>query len=213
MCKAQACTYIEPVHMQNYPKSLTNLIDQLKKLPGVGPKSAERIAFHILDSGSKEAENLVKTITEVKNCIKYCSRCFNLSENQLCRICSQPNRNKELICVVETPKDIQAIEKTRKFNGVYHVLLGKISPLEGISPEKLKIKELLHRINTQKPKEIILATSADVEGEATSLYLAKLIKPFETKITRIAYGIPVGSSLEFADEVTLMRAMEGRRNI
>lgn len=197
----------------NYPKSLIKLIEQLKKLPGIGPKSAERIAFHILASNSNEAGILSQAITELKNRVKYCHQCFNLSENNLCEICNQSNRNKDIICVVETPKDVQAIEKTRKFNGIYHVLLGKISPLDGIGPEKLKIKELLNRIRTKKHKEIILATSADVEGEATSLYLAKLIKPLGIKTTRIAYGIPVGSSLEFADEVTLMRAMAGRQNI
>lgn len=197
----------------NYPKSLLTLIDRLKKLPGIGPKSAERIAFHLLDSNSGDTEKLTRAITEVKNRIKYCSQCFNLSENQLCSICNQPNRDKNTLCVVETPKDIQAIEKTRKFHGLYHVLLGKISPLEGIGPEKLKLKELINRIKHRKPQEIILATSADVEGEATALYLAKLIKPLDIKVTRIAYGIPVGSSLEFADEVTLMRAMEGRRSI
>ena len=197
----------------NYPHSLLNLIDRLKKLPGIGPKSAERIAFHLLDSNSGETAKLTRAITEVKNRIKYCSLCFNLSENQFCQICSQSNRNQNIICVVETPKDIQAIEKTRKFNGLYHVLLGKISPLDGIGPEKIKLKELMNRIRRKKPQEIILATSADVEGEATALYLAKLIKPLGIKVTRIAYGIPVGSSLEFADEVTLMRAMEGRRSI
>lgn len=199
--------------MENYPHSLLTLIDRLKKLPGIGPKSAERIAFHLLDSNSGETTELSRAITEVKNRIKYCALCFNLSENQFCQICSQSNRNQNIICVVETPKDIQAIEKTRKFNGLYHVLLGKISPLEGIGPEKLKLKELMNRIRRKKPQEIILATSTDVEGEATALYLAKLIKALNIKVTRIAYGIPVGSSLEFADEVTLMRAMEGRRNL
>lgn len=197
----------------NYPNSLLNLIDQLKKLPGIGPKSAERIAFHLLGSNSDQTQKLSQAITELKNRIRYCSQCFNLSENKLCRICSQSNRDTNIICIVETPKDIQAIEKTRKFHGLYHVLLGKISPLEGIGPEKLKIKELMARIQNKKPHEIILATSADVEGEATALYLAKLLKPLGIKVTRIAYGIPVGSSLEFADEVTLMRAMEGRRDI
>lgn len=197
----------------NYPNSLLNLIDQFKKLPGIGPKSAERIAFHLLGSNSDQTQKLSQAITELKNRIRYCSQCFNLSENKLCRICSQSNRDTNIICIVETPKDIQAIEKTRKFHGLYHVLLGKISPLEGIGPEKLKIKELMARIQNKKPHEIILATSADVEGEATALYLAKLLKPLGIKVTRIAYGIPVGSSLEFADEVTLMRAMEGRRDI
>lgn len=195
----------------NYPQSLVNLIDQLKTLPGVGPKSAERIAFHLLKSDKEAAVKLSSAITELKNKIKYCSQCFNLSEKDLCDICNNSKRDKNIICIVESPKDTQAIEKTRKYNGHYHVLLGKISPLDGIGPDKLKIKELVNRIKKQKPQEIIIATSSDVEGETTALYIAKLLKPLGIKITRIAYGIPVGSSLEFADEITLMRSMEGRQ--
>lgn len=192
----------------NYPKSLINLIDQLKALPGVGPKSAERIAFHILNTNP---DKLTLAITELKARIRYCSQCFNLSEKELCGICSDPKRDKHTICIVENPKDIHSMERTRKYTGLYHVLLGKISPLDGIGPDKLKIKELLNRVEKQRPKEIIIATSSDIEGETTALYVAKALKPKAVKITRIAYGIPVGSSLEFTDEVTLMRSLEGRQ--
>lgn len=195
----------------NYPESLINLIDQLKKLPGIGPKSAERIAFHLLKSDPETISKLTSSITALKTKIRYCAQCFNLSEKELCEICNGAKRDKNIICVVENPKDIQAIEKARKYTGVYHVLLGKISPLDGIGPDHLKIKELLTRIEKQKPQEIIIATSSDVEGETTALYLAKILKPAGVKITRIAYGIPVGSSLEFADEITLMRSLEGRQ--
>lgn len=199
--------------MHDYPQSLLRLIDRLKKLPGIGPKSAERIAFYLLDSGPEETVKLTEVMTELKRRIRYCSQCFNLSESALCPICSQNSRDGKIICIVETPKDIHSIEKTGKFHGVYHVLMGKISPLEGVGPERLKIKELLERVRNKQPEEIILATSADVEGEATALYLVKLLRPFNVKVSRIAYGIPVGSSVEFADEVTLMRAMEGRQAI
>lgn len=195
----------------NYPQPLINLIDQLKTLPGIGPKSAERIAFHLLRCDHEATKRLASSINELKDKIKYCTQCFNLSEKELCGICSDSRRDKNIICIVENPKDIQAIEKTRKYNGLYHVLLGKISPLDGIGPDRLKIKELLNRIKEQKPQEIIIATSSDVEGEATALYLAKILKPAGIKITRIAHGIPVGSSLEFADEITLMRSLEGRQ--
>lgn len=196
--------------MPNYPQSLIALIEQLKTLPGIGPKSAERVAFHILKSDSESAVKLAQSILEVKDKIKYCNICFNLAEKEICSICSNPRRDINTICVVETPKDIQAIEKTGKYHGIYHVLLGKIAPLEGIGPEHLKIKELIQHIQKQKPQEIIIATSADIEGEATALYLVKIIKPMGIKTTRIAYGIPVGSSLEFADEITLTRSFEGR---
>lgn len=190
----------------NYPQSLTNLIDQLKTLPGIGPKSAERIAFHLLNS---DTAKLASAISELKNKIRYCTQCFNLSEKELCAICNDTRRDKNTICIVENPKDVQAIEKTRKYHGLYHVLHGKISPLDGIGPDKIKIKELLQRV--KKQQEIILATSSDVEGETTALYLAKALRPTGTKITRIAYGIPAGTSLEFADEITLMRSLEGRQ--
>lgn len=195
----------------NYPQSLINLIDQLKTLPGIGPKSAERIAFHLLKSDSDIPAKLSQAITDLKNKIRYCSQCFNLSEKELCNICTNTKRDKNIICVVESPKDIQSIEKTRRYNGLYHVLLGKISPLDGIGPDKVKIKELVQRAEKQKPKEVIIATSSDIEGETTALYIAKALKSTGIKITRIAYGIPAGSSLEFADEITLMHSLEGRQ--
>lgn len=195
----------------NYPQSLINLIEQFKTLPGIGPKSAERIAFHILKNSREDSAKLANAITELKNKIKYCAQCFNLAEKELCIICDNTKRDKNIICVVENPKDVQAIEKAGKYNGLYHVLLGKISPLDGIGPDQLRIKELLNRIEKQKPQEIIIAVSSDVEGETTALYLVKLLKPSGVKVTRIAYGIPAGSSLEFADEITLMRSLEGRQ--
>jgi recombination protein RecR len=195
----------------NYPQPLIDLIDHLKVLPGIGPKSAERIAFHILNADKESAVKLSQAITELKHKIKHCTICFNLSENDICGICGNDKRDKNNICVVESPKDVQSIEKTRNYNGLYHVLLGKISPLDGIGPDDIRIKELLERVEKNRPQEIIIATSSDVEGEATALYLAKILKPFGVKITRIAYGIPVGSALEFADEITLTRSLEGRR--
>lgn len=195
----------------NYPKPLIDLIDQLKTLPGIGPKSAERIAFHLLKTDTESVSKIANALNELKNKIKYCSQCFNLSEKELCNICGESRRDKNIICIVENPKDVEAIERARKFNGLYHVLLGKISPLDGIGPDHLKINELLARIEKNKPQEIIIATSSDVEGETTALYISKLLKSTGIKITRIAYGIPVGSSLEFADEVTLMRSLEGRQ--
>lgn len=195
----------------DYPKPLTDLIDEFKNLPGIGPKSAERIAFHILKNDAETASRLARAINNLKSKIRYCGQCFNLSEKELCNICSNSKRDRNVLCIVENPKDIHAMEKTRKFNGFYHTLLGKISPLDGIGPDQLKIKELLGRIEKQRPQEIIIATSADVEGETTALYLSKILKPIGIKITRIAYGIPVGSSLEFADEITLMRSLEGRQ--
>jgi recombination protein RecR len=195
----------------NYPQSLINTIEQFKALPGIGPKSAERIALHLLKADSESVNKLAASLIDLKNKIRYCNECSNLSENDLCDICNSSKRETNVICIVETPRDLQAIEKTRRFNGLYHVLLGKISPLDGIGPEHLKIKELIKRIEKQKPQEIIIATSADVEGEATALYLVKLLKPAEIKITRIAYGIPVGTALELADEITLTRSLEGRQ--
>jgi recombination protein RecR len=195
----------------NYPQSLINVIEQFKTLPGIGPKSAERIALHLLKTDTESVNKFANSMVEFKNKIKYCSECSNLSENDLCEICSDQRRDKNIICIVETPKDLQAIEKTKKFHGFYHVLLGKISPLDGIGPDQLKIKELIKRIEIQKPQEVIIATSADVEGEATALYLVKLLKPSGIKVTRIAYGIPVGTALELADEITLTRSLEGRQ--
>ncbi len=202
------------VSMERYSAgALEKLINELGSMPGVGPKSAQRLAYYILKSGKEDIDRLVKAITEVKEKVRYCSKCFNITENDPCAICNSNKRNKSSICVVEEPLDIMAIEKTGSFQGVYHVLMGSISPLDGIGPEDLKIKELLVRLVPEKITEIIIATNPDVEGEATALFLSKLIKPLEVKVYRLALGIPMGASLEYADEVTLARALEGKREI
>ena len=202
------------VSMERYSAgALEKLINELGSMPGVGPKSAQRLAYYILKSGKEDIDRLVKAITEVKEKVRYCSKCFNITENDPCAICNSNKRNKSSICVVEEPLDIMAIEKTGAFQGVYHVLMGSISPLDGIGPEDLKIKELLIRLVPEKITEIIIATNPDVEGEATALFLSKLIKPLEVKVYRLALGIPMGASLEYADEVTLARALEGKREI
>ena len=193
--------------------ALEKLINELGRMPGIGPKSAQRLAYYILKSGKEDIDLLVKAITEVKEKVRYCSKCFNITEADPCPICISNKRNKTIICVVEEPLDIMAIEKTGAFNGVYHVLMGSISPLDGIGPEDLKIKELLVRLVPEKISEIIIATNPDVEGEATALFLSKLIKPLDVKVYRLALGIPMGASLEYADEVTLARALEGKREI
>ncbi|MDI6734983.1 MAG: recombination mediator RecR [bacterium] len=191
--------------------SMTRLIEELSRLPSIGPKTAQRLAFYILKTPKEEVKRLAEAIVEVKERVKSCSVCFNITEDDPCRICQDINRNKKLICVVEQASDIIALEKTREYKGTYHVLGGAISPLDGIGPEQLRIKELLSRI--EDVEEIIIATNPNVEGEATALYLTKLIKPLGPKLTRIAYGIPVGGDLEYADEVTLAKALEGRRQI
>ncbi|NLW08194.1 MAG: recombination protein RecR [Clostridia bacterium] len=196
-----------------YPEPLNKLIIALGKLPGVGPKTAQRLAFHLLNAPPGEARDLVTAITEARQKIHYCSVCGNLTDRDLCSICSDPQRDSSIICVVEEARDIIALEKTRQYRGLYHVLQGAISPMDGIGPEQLTVKELLGRLSEREVKEVVLATNADVEGEATALYLARLIAPMEIKVTRLAYGIPVGSDLEYADEITLARAFSGRRQI
>lgn len=196
-----------------YEGAIQELIDELGRLPGVGPKSAQRIAFHILQSESVDIQRLVEAIREVKEKVKFCEICGNVSEEVQCRICRDPKRELHAICVVEESKDVQAIEKTREFRGRYHVLGGAISPIEGIGPENLRIKELMTRLADGAVTEVILATDPNLEGEATATYLARLLKPFELTITRLASGLPVGGDLEYADEVTLGRAFEGRRTI
>ena len=196
-----------------YEGAIQELIDELGRLPGVGPKSAQRIAFHILQSESVDIQRLVEAIREVKEKVKYCEICGNVSEEVQCRICRDPKRELHAICVVEESKDVQAIEKTREFRGRYHVLGGAISPIEGIGPENLRIKELMTRLADGAVTEVILATDPNLEGEATATYLARLLKPLELTITRLASGLPVGGDLEYADEVTLGRAFEGRRTI
>lgn len=199
--------------MSAYTKSMDRLISALTKLPGIGAKSAERIAMHILKSPKEEAAFLTDAIMRLKETTGFCKACYNLSEGELCRICSDPQRDRTVILVVEAPKDIVAIEKTGTYHGLYHVLLGALSPLDGIGPDELKIKELLRRIKADKIMEVIIATDADTEGETTALYISKLLKDQGVKTSRIAYGLPVGSNLEYADQATLARALEGRREV
>jgi len=197
--------------MKEYAEPLARLIDELKRLPGIGQKSAQRIAFHLERAPREDAERLAVAIIELKNKIRLCSLCNNLTETEPCGYCADSSRDQGLICVVETPYNVVAIEKTRDYHGLYHVLHGALSPLQGITPEHLKLKNLLERLKGGKVRELIIATNPNVEGEATALYLSKLIKPLGVKVTRIAMGIPVGSELDFADEVTMSKALEGRR--
>lgn len=196
-----------------YPKGINDLIDKLKKLPGLGSKSAERLALHFLKSPMGDAASLARSLMALKDSVRYCSICFNLTEGDPCPICSNPVRTKTQICVVESPHDVVSIEKTGSFRGLYHVLLGLIAPLEGIGPDDLKIKELIERCEKGGIKEVILATNPSVEGEATSLYLLKKLKPLKITITQLARGLPMGSELEFTDEATLTRSLEGRKEI
>lgn len=193
-----------------YTKPLAQLIDQFQKFPGIGPKSAQRMAFYLLKWNDSEVEKFAEIMLEAKQTIKYCEECFNLSSQSPCEICSSLKRDKSTICVVSEPKDLVAIEKTNEYRGVYHVLQGLISPLDGIGPDDIKIKELLVRVSDEKVKEVILAINPTVEGEATSLYLNKILKPFGVKVTRIAFGLPMGGDLEYVDELTILRALEGR---
>ena len=187
-------------------------MEQLQKLPGIGAKGAQRLAFHILKNPRDDAERLCEAIRDVKERVTYCSTCNNITEADPCVFCTSPSRDQRLICVVEEPQNVSVIEKTREFRGVYHVLMGALSPLHGVGPDDLTIKDLLTRVGSGVD-EVILATNPTVEGEATALYLARLLKPLGVKVTRIAMGIPVGSDLEYADEVTMTRAMEGRREL
>ncbi|MEW6725258.1 MAG: recombination mediator RecR [Bacillota bacterium] len=196
-----------------FPDPVARLIDQLTKLPGIGPKTAQRLAFHLLSVPRDEVENLARSMVVAKDKTRYCSICQNLTENDPCPICSSQARDRSLICVVEEPRDVVAMEKTREFRGLYHVLQGAISPLDGIGPEDIRIKELISRLGDGTTKEIIIATNPNIEGEATAMYLARLIKPMGIRVTRIASGLPVGGDLEYADEVTLSKALEGRREI
>lgn len=199
--------------MPGYAKSLETLISALTKLPGIGQKSAERLAMHILKSPKGEAVALSEAIIKVKETIGFCKNCYNLSEGEICHICGDPQRDRTTILVVEEPKDILAVEKTGIYRGLYHVLLGAIAPLDGIGPDELKIKDLLRRVKAEKIKEVIIATDADTEGETTALYISQTLKDQAVKTSRIAYGLPVGSHLEYADQATLARALEGRNQI
>jgi recombination protein RecR len=196
-----------------YAGPVQDLIDELGRLPGVGPKSAQRIAFHLLKLPKDDALRLAKSIVEAKDRVAWCQRCFNLSEGDLCGICSDDRRDGHTICVVEEPKDLVAVEKTGEFKGKYHVLQGAISPIEGIGPDQLRVKELLSRIEPEGVTEVILCTNPNIEGEATAMYLGRLLTPLGLTVTRIASGLPVGGDLEYADELTLGRALEGRRDI
>ena len=194
-----------------YEGVVQDLIDELGRLPGVGPKSAQRIAFHLLQADSVDVSRLVHALVEVKEKVRFCSICGNVAEAEQCRICSDPRRELTYICVVEEPKDVVAVERTREFRGRYHVLGGAISPIEGVGPDDLRIKELLTRLADTDVSEVIIATDPNLEGEATATYLARLLRPMDLKVTRLASGLPVGGDLEYADEVTLGRAFEGRR--
>jgi recombination protein RecR len=199
--------------MRDFAEPLANLIDELKRLPGIGQKSAQRIAFHLEKVPREDAQRLAAAILDAKDKLRLCSLCNNLTEQDPCAYCADPGRDQEVICVVETPYNVVGIEKTREFRGLYHVLHGALSPLQGIGPDQLKLKNLLERLKGGKVRELIIATNPNVEGEATAIYLAKLVKPLGIKVTRIGMGIPVGSELEFADEVTMLKALEGRREL
>lgn len=199
--------------MKYFAPPVEKLIDQFAKLPGVGYKTAQRLAFHILSLPQSEVQEFADCLMGAKTTVTTCKVCHNLTQTEICKICSDESRDKTTICVVSDPKDLIAIEKTREFNGLYHVLHGSISPLNGIGPDQLKIRELLLRVGETDISEIIMATNPDTEGETTAIYLARLLKPFHIKITRLAYGIPVGGHLEYADQVTLSRALEGRREL
>ncbi len=196
-----------------YTKPLAQLIEFFQKFPGVGPKSAQRMAFHLLKMPLSEVQNFSKILVEAKENIHYCNICFNMSASNPCEICTDDRRDRTVICVVAETKDLIAIEKTREYKGLYHVLQGTLSPLDGIGVEDIRIKELLTRVTDENITEVILALSPSVEGEATSMYITKLLKPFKIKISRIAFGLPVGSDIEYADEITLAKAIEGRRII
>jgi len=199
--------------MNYYAAPIAKLIEAFSKLPGIGSKTAQRLAFYLLDMPQKEAEELAYAIINAKRNVKYCEVCSNITDSDRCNICSDVHRDNSIICVVEDPRDVVAMEKTREYKGLYHVLHGAISPMDGIGPDDIRIKELLSRLGDGSVKEVILATNPNIEGEATAMYISKLIKPLGIKATRIAHGVPVGGDLEYADEVTLMKALEGRREI
>ena len=199
--------------MTDFPVSMRSLIDEFSKMPGIGPKTAQRLAFYILRCSKNDAEALAAAVHKVKESVRFCRICNNLSDEETCEICKSSSRTKSILCVVEEPNDIVTIEKAGNFNGLYHVLLGSLSPLDGIGPDELKMKELLERVKKDKPKEIIIATDFNTEGEATALYLAKVLKGSGARLSRVAYGIPVGGDLEYADQATIMKAFEGRREL
>jgi recombination protein RecR len=193
--------------------ALEKLVEQFQKIPSIGRKTAQRMAFHVLDLPENEAKEFADAILEAHTTIHHCTLCHNLTENELCPICESVTRDHSLLCVVEDPRDIPAIERTREFSGVYHVLHGTISPMNGVGPDQLTIKSLVERVSKGDIKEVIMATNPTLEGDTTAMYIGKLLKPFEVKVTRLAYGIPVGADIEYADDVTLLRALEGRREL
>ncbi len=199
--------------MRSYAKPLSRLISELSKLPGIGGKTAQRLAFHILSLSEEEARALADAITEAKTSLHYCSVCGNLTDVDPCPVCRDAGRDRGLICVVESPKDVSALERLREYNGLYHVLHGAISPMDGVGPEDINLRSLIVRLQENDVREIILATNPNIEGEATAMYIARLVKPSGIRVTRIAHGIPVGGDLEYADEVTLSKAIEGRREL
>jgi recombination protein RecR len=192
---------------------IENLIAQLTKLPGIGRKTAQRLAFFILTMSEEDAKGLSKAINEVKEKARFCKECFSITETEICRICSSSSRDRSKLCVVEEPSNILVIERTKSFDGLYHVLLGALSPIDGFTPDRLKINELIERVKKNEIKEIIIATNPNTKGELTAQYIRELLKPFNVKVTRIAYGLPIGGDIEFADEVTLSKAIEGRREV
>lgn len=199
--------------MAYYAAPLSKLIDQFERLPGIGRKTAQRLAFFILNGTEEQAEDFAKALVEAKKSMHYCKICQNLTDGEICDICKNPSRDGSVICVVEDPRDVVAFERTRDYSGLYHVLHGVISPMDGIGPDQLKVKELLARVGGGKVTEVIMATNPDVEGEATAMYVSRLLKPLGVKVSRIAYGLPAGGELEYADEVTLLKALEGRNEI
>ena len=199
--------------MQFFPAALQNLADQFARLPGIGGKTAQRLAFHVLSLPLEDAEGFAEAILEAKKQVHTCPNCQNLTDRELCPICDDDMRDESVICVVAEPKDVIAMERSREFRGTYHVLHGVISPLNHVTQDDIKIKELLHRVGTGNVQEVIMATNPDTEGEATAMYISRLLRPMEVKVTRLAYGVPVGSQLEYADEVTLSRALEGRQEM
>lgn len=200
--------------MKQYPRSLNKLINELGKLPGIGGKTAQRLAFHVISLSDREAESLAESIIKAKQSLRYCNVCGNLTDGEVCSICSDTTRDGSIICVVETPQDVMAMERIREYRGLYHVLHGAISPAEGIGPSDINLKSLIERLQKSDDiKEIIIATNPNIEGEATAMYIARLLKPAGIKVSRIAHGIPVGGDLEYADEVTLLKAIEGRHEL
>ena len=199
--------------MDYYSKQISKLIEELSSLPGIGSKSAQRLAFHILNMPMEQAEGLSRAITEARRNVRYCKTCYTLTDHEICPICKNTGRDHKTIMVVEDTRDLAAYEKTQKYTGVYHVLHGVISPLNHMGPDDIRVRELLSRVAQGTVREVIMATNPDTEGEATAMYISRLLRPMEIKVTRLAYGIPVGSQLEYADEVTLLRALEGRREI